>query len=314
MYQLTEGPFIHAIGDARRPEFSARTAVLPHDRVSFSVVVSPDGTFKSLVAFTEEELLGPLPRPVLRASGVARAGNSAKSTVFAALLAQEFNTMLQQQPGYDPDRVVIGIANGSSSAAIGWEYESEGVNLGWRNTNTMLMPSALPSAIGTQISSAIKTHNATITFLNDILGMCSAMEYTYVNFFHDRADYAFLIGAEEVSYPLLKINERRPKELLINFDGAAGMLLTKKMIGDSAWRVTHYRHTVRPEEISIPAGWEDAPVLNIDLTEQQAALSSIVFPHAVYTILTTPNTGKTVLRVTVENRSSFAWGFELVGK
>lgn len=312
MYQLKKGPFIHALGCVERPDFTVHTAMLPGGNLTSTITIDDNGAI-SAPRLSSEEMFEPLPKEVLKASGVARARNSAKSTIFAALVAQEFNRMLTDEPGYNPDRVIIGIANCSASAAISWEYEAEGTSLGWRNTNTMLMPSALPSAIGTQISAAIKTHNATITFLNDVLGMCAAVEYTYVNFFHDRADYAFLIASEELSVPHDKVRECKKNSLMIERDGASGLLLSKKMLRDVAWQLVLFQHAAKASDIVIPDAWKNETVVRICIPESNSAFSSLPFAIALQKLFNEAN-NKGILMVTVENRSTFAMGFQLMEK
>lgn len=311
MFHLKKGPYVHAVGFVGRPDCAVNTAIIPGETVTVPIAITDSGVISTVSPLTPEQMLEPLPREVLKASGVSRARNSAKSTIFAALVAQEFNKMLAGRPGYNPDRVVIGISNCSASAAISWEYETEGVTLGWRDTNTMLMPSALPSAIGTQISSAIKTHNATITFLNDILGMCAALEYTHVNFFHDRADYAFLIAGEELSIPHAKVQEHKNDPLIVDRDGASGVLLSKERLADKAWQLALYKHTVDAESINIPADWQTAEILRLSIPEHKSAFSTLVFPFAIYKLLSKQGADKAILIISVENRSTYALGFEL---
>lgn len=314
MYQVKNGPFVHAIGYVTRPDFTVHCAAITDSRVTTPIAIADDGTVSTVSPQSPEQMLEALPRDVLKASGVARARNSARSTIFAALVAQEFNRQLADKPGYNPDRVVIGIANCSASASISWEYETEGVTMGWRNTNTMLMPSALPSAIGTQISSAIKTHNATITFLNDILGMCSALEYTHVNFFHDRADYAFVIAGEELSVPHQMVKTEKAQSFLVDCDGASGLLLTRERLQDEAWQLVLLQHSADADAMLVPDDWRDAPVLRLTIPEHRSAFSTLVLPFAVHKICSNTAAGRGILIVSVENRSSYALGFQLTAK
>lgn len=314
MLQLKNGPYVHAVGYVCRPDFTVKTALLPGGSMTSPIEIRDDGSVATLNPLTHEQMFEPLPREVLKASGVARARNSAKSTIYAALVAQEFNRLLAGTPGYDPNRVAIGIGNCSTSAAVSWEYETEGVTLGWRNTNTMLMPSALPSAIGTQISAAIKTHNATITFLNDILGMCSALEYAYVNFFHDRADYAFLIAGEELSIPHAKVKEARSAGFTVDCDGASGILLSRAPLTDSAWQMALLKHTTDLASVTIPPEWRNAPVIRINIPESRAIFSTLVLPFALYKLCSAQGADKGLLFITVENRSAYALGFQLTYK
>lgn len=313
MQQLQNGPFIYAIGCVGRPDFKVQTAVIPGQSLNSLMNVADDGTITTIDPLTIEERRSSLPRDVYKASGVARARNCGKSTIFAALVAQEFNRMLAEKPDYDSNRIVVAICNSSSSGAISWEYENEGVTLGWRNTNTMLMPSALPSAIGTQISAAIQAHNATITFLNDIVGMCAALEYTHVNFFHERADYSFVIAAEELTLPHVKIIEREGADLLVQRDGASGVLFSRHRPFDTAWQLCLYAHVAEENDVVIPDDWNDAKVLKISLPEYLTAHSSLVFPFALQTICTQSGK-KGIVIITVENRSTFAFGFQLTGE
>ena len=314
MLQLQNGPFILATAYLSRPDFTIHTTVLPGEISAPPFLIADDGSISTPNPYSAEQLLGPLPKEILKASGVARARNSAKSTIYAALVAQEFKRMVSGRSDYNPDRVVIGICNSSSSAALDWEYETEGVTLGWLNTNTLLMPSALPSAVGTQVSAAVKTHNATITFINDIFGMCAAMEYTHVNFFHERADYSFLIASEELSPALIKLMEQKDEPFVIERDGASGLLLCREKPREWAWRLSLYKHTVDSRTIVVPDGWQDAAMLSIPLPALSTPFSSLLFPFAVHKVCSQQGKDKAILIIDIEDRSAYAFGFELTDR
>lgn len=313
MQQLQNGPYLYAIGSVGRPDLKVETAVLPGEAFTPFITVEDDGRIITNDPISIEERRSAIPREAYKASGVARARNCAKSTIYAALVAQGFNQLIAGRPDYDAERIVVAICNATSCGSTSLEYETEGVTLGWRNTNTMLMPGCLPSAIGTQISAAIKVHNATITFLNDILGMCAALEYTHVNFFHERADFSFVIGAEELTFPHVKIIEREKDDLLVQRDGASGLIFSRKPLTDKAWQVCLYKHATTESEITIPDDWKDAKVLHLHIPEYKTAFSSLVFPFAVHSICSQAKE-KAILIIAVENRSCFAFGFQLTGE
>ena len=314
MLQLQNGPFIQAMAHVGRPDFTVHTVMLPGENSAPPLLIADDGSFSTPNPLSLDQLLEPLPKEVLKASGVARARNSPKSTIYAALIAQEFNRMLSGRPDYNPNRVALGVCSSSGSAATDWEYETDGVTLGWLNTNTLLMPSALPSAAGTQVSAAVKTHNATITFINDIMGMCAAMEYTHVNFFHERADYSFLIATEELSIPLVKLITHKKIFTQIERDGASGLLLCREKPGERAWRLSLYQHTVDPKAIVVPDGWQDAGMLSITLPALSTPFSSLIFPYAVHKVCSQQGKDKAILIIEVESRSTYAFGFQLTDK
>lgn len=312
MCVLHNGPYISVIGGISRPDFTVASVSVPGAPLPSPVRFHDDGSVASTSSLTREDMQQPLPQPVLKASGVARARNAAYSTIFAALLAQNFITHVRELPGFDPNRVVIGICNCSSSAAISWEFETEGVALGWDRSNTMLMPSSLPSAIGTQVSAAIKTHAAAITFLDDILGMCSAFEYTYTSFFHERADHAFIIAAEEYSAPHDKVLTHLGRPLPPARDGAAGVLLSREKRDETAWQFALCRHLAEGERLSLPDGWSGACILPLQLDEA-ATFSTLLFPYALHHLLVAyEDAAKKVLTVTVPGRGSFVLGFQQV--
>lgn len=313
MCLLEHGPYIRAIGGVRRPDFAVETAKVPGGSVCSPVRFEKDGSVVSLSSLSREDMQVPFPKEVLKASGVARARNAARSTVFAALLAQDFIKHVNELPGFDPDRVVIGVCNCSASAAISWEYETEGVTQGWDKTNTMLMPSSLPSAIGTQVSAAIKTHAAAITFLDDILGMCSAFEYTYTSFFHNRADHAFIIAAEEYSVAHGMVLSHLGRPLPEARDGAAGVLLSRTKPYGEAWQLALCAHLADGQGVDLPDSWKNARVMNLKL-DAEATFSTLLLPYALQDVLALKEAGKSVLVVTVPGRGSFVLGFQYVGK
>lgn len=317
MCLLENGPYIRAVGKVARPDFAAVSATVPGGTVPAPVRINEDGSVTSLSTLSREDMQIPLPKECLKASGVARARNAARSTIFAALIAHDFIKHVNGLPGFDPDRVVIGVCNCSASAAISWEYETEGVTLGWEMTNTMLMPSSLPSALGTQVSSAIKTHAAAITFLDDILGMCSAFEYTHLSFFHNRADHAFIIAAEEYSTPHDKVIAHLNRPLPEARDGGAGVLLSREKPYDEAWRFALCRHLADEESFDLPEAWSGAEKMSLNL-DAEATFSTLLFPYALQQLLSgNGNAGggnKAVLTVNVPGRGSFVMGFEYEGR
>ncbi len=286
------------------------------EALGMPVRFSADGSWTTTISTPREEMRQALPMPVLKASGVARARNAARSTVFTALVAQRFIACINTLPDFDANRVLIGACNSSASASISWEFETEGVTLGWNKTNTMLMPSALPSAIGTQVSAAVKTHGATISFLNDILGMGAAFEYTYTNFFHQRADHAFIIAAEELSPPQEIVLDKLGETLCIATDGGAGVLLsrTKPSGVDKVWRFALCGRQSEPGALTLPEGWNNAAQLNVRLPAAKAMLSSLLFPYALQHLLHGQSHDKAILNISIEGRSGFVLGFERSGR
>ena len=313
MSLLQNGPYFYAAGFVSRPDLTPRTALAGEDLGNTPVRFSDDGSFTVTTSVSDEEMKQPLERPILKASGVARARNSSRSTIFAALLAQEFIKYIADLPDFDRNRVALGLCNCSSSASLSWEFESEGVTQGWDRSNTMLMPSCLPSAIGTQISAAIDTHAATITFLDDIMGVGAAFRYMYTSFYHDRSDYAFILSAEEFSPVHQKGVEKFEKPLRCHLDGAAGVLLTRKMLGDSAWQMALFDHVSASDSVSIPESWQGARSLKIALGDD-ASLSTLLVPYALHYLMKPGDADKILLTASIENRGAFALGFQRVSK
>lgn len=314
MSLLQNGPYIYATGCVSRPELAARTALAAEEFSDAPIRFSDDGSYEIVHEFSIEEMKKPLERPILKASGVARARNSSRSTVFAALLAHEFIKYIKDFPDFDRNRVALGLCNCSASASLSWEFESEGITLGWDRSNTMLMPSCLPSSIGTQLSAAIDTHAATITFLDDILGVGAAFRYMYTSFFHDRSDYAFIISAEEFSpvheRGIQKFIGTRP--LCCLMDGAAGVLLTRKKLTDSAWQLALCDHVSASGTLSLPESWKHAKSISLMLDEE-ASLSTLLFPYALQHLIKTKDADKILLTFGIKARGTFALGFQRVG-
>jgi hypothetical protein len=183
-------------------------------------------------------------------------------------------------------------------------------------TNTMLMPSALPSSVGTQVAGASGLHGTTITFQNDIMGMCSAIEYTYLNFLHDRSEYAFVIGTEETSAAYKRIFDMIRERAgidgypFVRFEGASGILFSKQKHRDDCWRLGLSGCFVNGASPELPQEWADTPKMVISLPKEQAIFSSLVLPFALQELLVARQPeNKALISVEMEGRGGHVLGF-----
>jgi hypothetical protein len=315
MNTFNDGPYIYGYGDILKPDLVARTAFDGRGLPS-PFTFGADDSYFTTTPMPLDERLNALPKEILKASGVPRARNSSHSTVYAALLSKAFVDDIKKFPDFHPNKVAIEVVNTSSSATISWEFENEGINLGWEMTNTMLMPSALPSSVGTQVAGASGLHGTTITFQNDILGMCSAIEYTYFNFLHDRSEYAFVIGAEETSeaykliFDMIRSKAGLEGHPYVRFDGASGILFSKSKRRDDCWRLGLSGCFENSASPTLPDGWADVPTMVIILPKEQAIFSSLVLPFALQELLIARQPkNKALISVEMEGRGGHVLGF-----
>lgn len=147
---LKNGPYVHAIGWTRKQDNSVCVAT----RLAWTNLVNPfdfDGVGGYRLR-DEAPVTCPteIPLPVLRSSGVARARSAAKGTVFAALLGKQLLGTVSGRENYHGNRVGVAVASSSAITPIAWEFETVGLRKGWDKTDTLLLPSSIPSAITTQ--------------------------------------------------------------------------------------------------------------------------------------------------------------------
>jgi hypothetical protein len=315
MNTFDDGPYIYGYGDILKPDLVARSAT-SGEGLSSPFTFAADDSYYTTTPVIVDESSKDLPKEVLKASGVPRARNSSHSTVYAALLSRAFVDDIKQFPDFHPNKVAVEVVNSSSSATVSWEFENEGIQLGWGMTNTMLMPYALPSSVGTQVAGAAGLHGTTITFQNDIMGMCSAIEYTHLNFLHDRSNDAFVIGTEETS-PAYKMIMDMIRDLagvtdhpFVRTEGACGILFSKRKHRDDCWRLGLSHSRTHDAPLKLPDGWTDAPMMRFTLPKEQAVFSSLVLPFALQELLIARKPDKKALiSVEMEDRGRHVLGF-----
>lgn len=233
-----------------------------------------------------ETLLEPLPRELVKASGVARATWAAKSTVFAALLAQGLVKTVNDQPDKRGDRVGIGIVSFSAIVPIFWRFESVGLSEGWHRTDTMLLPAAIPTAVGTASSTITDSHATAITFADGALGMFNAIEHAYLGLIHDRFDYFLAMGAEEASMPILNAMTRLGVNRPV-VDGAAGFVLTREKLSEGDWRIDFIETQPPGHASGVPQSWAAVPRFTVTLPDSFAAYTATLVPHALAQAIST---------------------------
>jgi len=223
---LESGPYLHALGWTCESEYSANVATQSTwDSLENPIHFDGAGHY-----WMKEDRSGTcasdIPLPVLRSSGVARARSAAKGTILSALLGKQLLEKISDRENYHGNRVGVAVASSSAITPVAWEFEIVGLRKGWGKTDTLLLPSSIPSAITTQTSASFDTHAAAIAFQDGMFGICAAIEYAYLSFVHNRSDYFLVIGAEEICQiqcdALAALGDSRPW-----IDNAAGLVLRK---------------------------------------------------------------------------------------
>lgn len=309
---LNNGPHLHGIGWLNN-DYSVATLAMASSGQDLHGPVVFDGSggyeFRPGMRLPDE-----LPVAVGRSSGVARARSAAKSTVYAALLGKNLLQTLDnaQIPG---ERVGVGIAATSDTTYISHEFESVGVRNGWGKTDTMLLPSSIPSAITTQTSAVFDTHAAAIAFQAGARGMCAALEYAHLSFTHRRSDAFLIIGADETctvqSQALDALEDPRARTT-----GASGMVLTSKpMASSGSWQLTICTLAPHGETIELPEDWDDAQRLTVNIPNASTIFTASLVPLALQQLLSNAR-GRALLHFNMgvqSGNSSFVLGFHRAG-
>lgn len=278
---IDNGPYLHGLGWTHGPQYVAGLNT-GHDwnvtprTLGFDGHVAP----RRIATVSNDQLLEPLPSSVLKASGVARARSAAKSTVFAALLAKTMLGSLKDRAVVDGNRVGVGIVSSSAIIPIFWKFESVGVSDSWDNTDTMLLPASIPSAVGTASSSVTDSHATAITFADGAVGMFSAIEHAHLGFVHDRSDYFLVIAAEEACAPMIDAMQSMGVDREV-IDGAAGFVLSRERLSEGDWQVGIVETLSLDEPVSLPSSWADAPRFSVTLNDQFAAYTGCVVPQVI---------------------------------
>lgn len=297
---LRDGPYLHAIGWLRGKDCAARVATTPEwSGLPNPIDFAGDGGYR-LQSGLQDRLQGGLqdgqqdeapddaryeiPAAVMRGSGVTRARSAAKATVYSALLARKLLDTAAARPGYHGDRAGVAIASGSSITPIAWKFETAGLRHGWDRTDTLLLPSSIPSAITTQVSAALDTHAAAIAFQDGLLGVCAALEYAHLSFLHRRSDCFLVMGADEVSRvqcdALAALDDRRPW-----LDGASGMVLGRGPNTDEDWQLTLCANVSADRPPALPADWSLAASLDIEVPGNATLFTAPLLAYALHALL-----------------------------
>lgn len=304
---LDNGPFLHATAWTAGPDYTIQLSTgdgwgVGEPTIAFDAGRQP----RMLAPLSVEQLLAPLAPPLLRSSGVDRARSAAKSTVLSALLAKSLVQTFNGQPGFDGKRVGVGIVSSSAIVPIFWKFESVGVSDSWQNTDTMLLPASIPSAVGTATSKVTDSHATAITFADGAVGMFSAIEHAYLCFFHGRADYFMVIAAEEGCLPMMDAMAKMgvTREVI---DGAAGFVLSRERLSEGDWQVSFVDTVPSGQVAELPAGWADVPRFVVTFDDHFAAYTGAVVPQAIAQVAKT-DAVQVVVEIVMAGRASSLLG------
>jgi hypothetical protein len=308
IFMLENGPYINAIGWTRKPDHSVVAAT----EASYASMANPvefDGSGGYRVKHGDAGCVPTdLPLPLMRSSGVARARSAAKSTIFAALLGKELIATVSGRSDYNGERTGVAVASSTAITPIAWEFETVGMQKGWPKTDTMLLPSSIPSAITTQTSAVFDTHAAAIAFQDGAFGVCAAIEHAYLSFAHNRSDYFLVIGSEEICSvqcdALDALNDGRPR-----IDGASGLVLGKSPCSPEDWRLAFCFNATGDESSALPQDWEDAEVLDLTIAGTATVFTATLVPYALHQLFGRAQR-QAVLVCSMPERGKYLVGFE----
>lgn len=307
MLSLESGPFVRAIGWTGRPDVSST-----HVATCATAYALPNPfEFSGSGTYHPKDPTPPacpteIPLNVMRSSGVARARSAAKATLWAALLGK---SLLATVPGQarQGERVGVAVASSSSITPVAWEFETVGLLKGWNKTDTLLLPSSIPSAIATQISAAFQTHAAAIAFQDGLWGMCAAMEHAHLSFLNQRADHFAVIAADEVCTiqcrALAALGDLRPWT-----DGASGVLLSKEANGPGEWQLALCGIVKEGQALELPSEWGSAAVLDLEIAGRTTLFSAPLFAYALQQLFA-GSSRRAVLKCRLAARGVHVLGF-----
>lgn len=305
---LQNGPYVNSIGWTNKPTHAV-VAATGDAYATLSNPIEFDGAGGYRLKADDGACVPTdLPLPLMRSSGVARARSAAKSTIFAALLGKELIATVSANDGYSGNRTGVAVASSTAITPIAWEFESVGVRNGWQKTDTMLLPSSIPSAITTQTSAVFDTHANAIAFQDGAFGLCAALEHVHLSFAHNRSDHFLVIGAEEICGvqcdALDALNDERPR-----IDGASGLVLGKTPRTPHDWRLAFCANAVGEAQPALPAGWEGAETLQLTIEGSPTVFTSTLVPYALHHLFERA-TDRAVLVCSMPERGKYFVGFE----
>lgn len=314
LINLQHGPYVHALGWTT-PTYEVLTAASsgfqrldPPLACTGADDTGADGTALHRVGGRSiEEMLADLPAPLMRASGVPRARSASKSAVFGGLVGKALIRLVCESTAVPGDRVGVAVVSSSSIVPIFWRYEAVGVSDAWDNTDTMLLPASIPSAVATAVSMITDSHAAAITLGDGVFGMCQAIEHASLAFAHDRADLFIVLGAEEATRPmhdaLVMLDDRR--EIM---DGCAGVVLSAAPILDSDWQICAMAQVPEGHEVSVAQPWASTPRVRMGVASPLTAYTSVLLPFALHAAMhaaATRPTSTALIELRVAERGAF---------
>ena len=308
MKTITNGPVIAAMGWLDRTHlvsYSFSSSRASNHRAPIWFDKQKKIIHRSLLQ--HEELVADLPPSFLKSSKVSRARNAAKSTIFAANLAHALFDHIPKDESFEPDMVAINVSANSATTAVCWDFEIDGVTRGWEKTNTMLLPSSIPSAISTQISASLNIHASAVTFMHGILGFYNAIEHTYLMFHHNRADHCLVLGAEEFCQVQLESTQKEGKFRKL-VDGASGILLSKKSV-PGGWKIALCGNVAPDTTPNIPESWQNVTRLEIDFLDSNSLGTATLLPYALHQLMISGQ-NKGLIHCNLSRLGQFVLGLE----
>jgi len=267
------------------------------------VELEGDGSARSVSGMTLEDMLLPLPAAVLKASGVARARSAAKCTVFASVLARSLRPYASANPEADKDAVGLGVVCTSAITPIFWRFEAVGLTEGWDNTDTMLLPASIPSAVVTAASTATDFHATAMTFGDGAVGVFNAIEHAYVGMRNERFSSFMLLTSDEACTHTLDALKALGVDRDV-VDGASGLVLCSKPGSADDWRVGFVSINGDVDAEQVPVGWEGAHK-SVVRTEDHftSYTSNFVAPLLVGALCAAGDSSQVILKLRLGARS-----------
>jgi hypothetical protein len=171
----------------------------------------------------------------------------------------------------------------------------------------MLLPSSIPSAVATQVSAALNTHAAAISFLDGAAGVVAALEHAYLSFIHNRSDYFLVIGAEEACEPMVRalsvLNDDRPI-----VDGAVGFLLSRRPLSADDWQLQVAANVPAGSPVELEPEWSECKPFDVVAGNHLTAYTSLHLPYAVHAALS-QRRPRTLIRCSLRGRGELVVGF-----
>lgn len=301
------GPYIHAMGWTG----GARYDVVSDNSEAFGALqrtleFANNSYPKRKAPVALEDMLAPLPKELLKSSGVPRARSAAKSTVLASILGRSLARFVASRPDFNGDRGAIGVVSFSATVPVFWAFESVGVGQSWDRTDTMLLPASIPSSVVTMVSTMTGFHASAATFGNGAAGMVAAVEHAYLDFLHDRADYALAICAEEACTPLRDAMHGldMPREAI---DGAAGLLLVRDRMAPTDWQICFAETMSSHAPRSLGPDWRNAPRIQIEYSDGCSAYTGTALPQALHAAMQLGAT-RAVVEITLDGNATCLLG------